>query len=127
MSTSQDPFGEPKLAHSSRSDATPSAEPPSPGPLSGRPLARIVFWMLIVALYLLGALSLLVRGWLDSGSVVLATPVTTVMVNTAIATDAPPTQTAATVAPGVPPPASATPHPTLTPRRTLYPTLTPRP
>lgn len=124
MSTSQDPTGQPL-----RSGGPLSQGPRSDQPVSHRQLPRTLFWVLIATLYLLGALSLLVRGWFDlgltdAGSTTAVTTAATVAA-TAISTMEPPV--AITLAPAtatVPPP---TPFPTLTPRRTLYPTLTPRP
>jgi hypothetical protein len=89
-------------------------------------LPRILFWVLIVALYFLGALSLLVRGWLDVNPTGAESPIASLTtVATAIATpEEPATITLPPATFTAPPP---TPFPTLTPRRTLYPTLTPRP
>ena len=99
-------------------------QPGTPG-RSGRPALQVLFWVCIVALYLLGALSLLVRSQFDLGGAGQSTPVAAV---TSVATAIPTAVTpAATVPPASPAPATPTPHPTLTPRSTLYPTLTPRP
>jgi len=82
-----------------------------------------LFWVFVVTLYLLGALSLLMRAWLDPDTT--ASVETPAIFVTVIATAPPVTVPPATALPAAP--ASATPFPTLTPRSTLYPTLTPRP
>jgi len=99
----------------------PSQDRTDAGRHSRQSTAHTLFWVFVVTLYLLGALSLLLRAWL--GPDALAVRETPAVFVTVVAT-APP----ATIAPATPiASASATPFPTLTPQSTLYPTLTPRP
>ncbi|NLT72924.1 MAG: hypothetical protein GXX94_01840 [Chloroflexi bacterium] len=89
-------------------------EPPTS---TGKPALRLVFWVLVITLYVLGAFSLAARTWLFPNRVGLPAPVATA------ATVSPaPTEPEATEAI-----ATSSPFPTLTPRSTLYPTLTPSP
>lgn len=103
----------------------PSQDRTDAGSHSRHATLHTLFWVFVVTLYLLGALSLLLRAWLVPDTA--ATVETPAAFVTAVVTAPPATAPPATAPPATPAAPSATPYPTLTPRSTLYPTLTPRP